>query len=81
MGSSPIPALIARHISPPDFDLFPKLKEPHRGIRFRNLDELHDAMNAEVRRINKNCLATGIRALPRRWECVIEFKGDYFEGM
>lgn len=68
-------------ISPPDFDLFPKLKEPLRGIRYSDLDELHEAMNAEVRRINKNCLATGIRALPRRWERVIESKGDYFEGM
>jgi len=68
-------------ISPPDFDQFPKLKEPLRGIRFSDLDELHEAMSAEVRRINTNCLATGIRSLPMRWERVIESKGDYFEGM
>ena len=80
MGSSPTPALFAR-LSPPDFDVFPKLKEPLRGIRFSDLDELHEAMSAEVRRINTNCLATGIRSVPMRWERVIESKGDYFEGM
>ena len=80
MGSSPTPALFARHI-PTQLRSIPKLKKPLRGIRFSDLDELHDAMNAEVRRINKNCLETGIRALPRRWERVIESKGDYFEGI
>ncbi|VVC35208.1 Ribonuclease H-like domain, partial [Cinara cedri] len=29
-------------LSPPDFDLFPKLKEPLRGIRFPNLDILNE---------------------------------------
>ena len=26
-------------LEPPDFDLFPKLKEPLRGIRYESLDE------------------------------------------
>jgi hypothetical protein len=27
-------------LSPPDFDLFPKLKKPLRGKRFRNIEEV-----------------------------------------
>ena len=42
-------------LSPPDFDLFPKLKEPLRGVRYDSLDELECAVNAEVRRINFSC--------------------------
>ena len=30
------------------FDLFPKLKEPLRGVRYDSLDELECAVNAEV---------------------------------
>ena len=68
-------------LSPPDFDLFPKLKEPLRGVRYDSLDELECAVNAEVRRINFSCLATGIEALPSRWNSVIRSRGDYFEGL
>lgn len=67
-------------LSPCDFDLFPKLKEPLRGIRYTDLDELEEAVATEVRRITRGCLATGIRGLPRRWESVIKAKGGYFEG-
>ena len=36
-------------MSPPDFDLFPKLKEPLRGIRF---DELEDEVAKQNQRFN-----------------------------
>ena len=36
-------------ISPCDFDLFPKLKEDMRGIRYNNLEELESAVAARVR--------------------------------
>ena len=68
-------------LSPPDFDQFPKLKEPFRGVRYDSLDEFECAVNAEVRRINFSCLATGIEALPSRWNSVIRSRGDYFEGL
>ena len=68
-------------LSPPDFDLFTKLKDPLRGIRYESLDELECAMNSEVRRINFGNLATGIYALPKRWNSVIQSRGDYFEGL
>ena len=66
---------------PPDFDLFPKLKEPLRGVRYDSLDELECAVNTEVRRINFSCIASGIEALPSRWNSVIRSRGDYFEGL
>ena len=64
----------------PVFDLFPKLKEPLRGIRYESLDELECAVNREVRRINFGSLANGIQALPKRWISVIQSRVDYFEG-
>ena len=68
-------------MSPPDFDLFPKLKEPLRGVRFDDLDALEVEVASQIRRINHGCLATGIRRLPHRWNSVIEKGGAYIEGM
>ena len=68
-------------LSLPDFDLFPKLREPLWGIRYESLDELEYAVNREVRRINFGSLTTGIYALPTRWNSVIQSRGDYFEGL
>ena len=41
--------------SPPDFDLFPKLKEPMRG-RFSSLEEFSVAVTRAIRHMNKSCL-------------------------
>ena len=68
-------------MSPPDYDMFPKLKENLRGIRFENLEELEAAASAQIRHINHCCLATGVAKLPTRWHEVIQKKGHYFEGM
>ena len=59
-------------LNPCDFDLFPELKKPLRGIRFEDLDELKVAVAREVRRIFSGCLATGIGDLPNRWNAVID---------
>ena len=67
-------------LSPSDFDLFPKLKEPMRGTPFSDLDELKEAVATEVRRIHSGCLATGIAGLPGRLKSVIEHGGRYIEG-
>ena len=68
-------------MSPPDFDLFPKLKEPLGGIHFDDLDELQAEVAKQVRPLNFGCLATRIRELPKRWASVIEKQGCYIEGM
>lgn len=68
-------------MSPPDFDLFAKLKEPMRGVRFDDLEELEQAVADQVRHMNLRCLATGVAKLSARWKSVIEKKGCYIEGM
>ncbi|VVC35793.1 Hypothetical protein CINCED_3A021583 [Cinara cedri] len=68
-------------LSPPDFDLFPKLKEPRRGISFSNLDILNEEVSRRIRELNKDDVLCGIQALPKRWESCIDKQGDYIEGL
>lgn len=68
-------------LSPCDYDLFPKLKIPLRGIRFDDLQDLKKAVAKELRGIYDGCLATGIGNLPKRWNAVIQSRGQYFEGI
>ena len=53
-------------ISPFDFDLFLKLKEGMRGIRYNDLEELESSVAARVKVFENGCLATGIDDLPKR---------------
>ena len=46
-------------MSPPDFDLFPKLKEPMRG-RFSSLEELSTDVTRAIRYTNKSGVLDGI---------------------
>lgn len=66
-------------ISPCDIDLFPKLKEDMRGIRFNDLEELESAVAARVRVLDSGCLARSIDDLPIRRKSVIDQKGHFFE--
>lgn len=68
-------------MSPPDFDLFPKLKKPFRGRRFASLEELSAAVTRAVRQLNTNGVLDGIQKLPGRWDSVIAKQGDYIEGL
>lgn len=68
-------------MSPPDYDLFTKLKQPMRGHRFRSLEELSAAVTRAIRQMNKDGILDGIVRLPTRWDSVIEKQGDYIEGM
>lgn len=68
-------------LSPPDFDLFPKLKEPLRGIRFPNLDILNEEVSRRILELDKDGVLCGIQALPKRWQSCIDKQGDYIEGL
>ena len=50
----------------PCHDLFPKLKEDMRVIRYNDVEELEIAVAAWVRVLKNGCLATGIDDLPKR---------------
>ena len=67
--------------SPCDFELFPRLKENMRRVKFEDLEELEDAVAEQVRRYERVCLATGVQKLPSRWRPLIDHKGHYFEGI
>jgi hypothetical protein len=62
--------------------LFPKLKKPLRGKRFRGIEELSNEVTWVIRRINNKGVQTGIQDLPKRWTAVIvKHSGDYVEGL
>ena len=54
-------------LSPCDFDLIPGMKEPLRGIRFRTVPEILQAVDRSIRTINTTGAAKGILRLPHRW--------------
>ena len=68
-------------ISPCDFDLIPKVKEPLRGRRFKTIPDIIDAVGRSVRTINKTGAATGTMRLPHPWERVLHNVGEYIEGL
>ncbi|KAL1132425.1 hypothetical protein AAG570_010380 [Ranatra chinensis] len=68
-------------MSPSDFDLYPKLKEPLRGQHFSSLEEISSAVTQAIQGLNKSGSLQGITNLPRRWDAVSDKQGDYFEGV
>ena len=58
-------------LSPCDYDLFAKVKEPLRVTRYNTRDELICAIGQTIRNINKDGCADGIRCLPNIWQKVI----------
>ena len=62
-------------LSPCDFDLISKMKEPLRGIRFRTVPEILQAVDRSIRTINTTGAAKGILLLPHRWQRVIHNAG------
>ena len=57
-------------MSPLDFTLFPKLKEPMRGL-FPPLEELSTNVTQAIRHKNKSGILHEIILLPKCWESVI----------
>jgi hypothetical protein len=68
-------------MSPPDFDLFPKLKKPLLGKCFRSIKEVSNEVTRVIGRINNEGVLTGIQDLPKRWTAVIKHNGDYIESL
>jgi len=73
--------LYSPDMSPPAFDLFPKLKEPLRGKRCRNIAEVSNEVTRVIRSINNEGVLTGKQNLPKRWTAVIKHNGDYIDGL
>jgi len=60
--------------------LIPKMKEPLRGIRFRTVPEILQAVDRSIRTINTTGAVKGILRLPHCWQRVVYNAGDYIEG-
>jgi transposase len=73
--------LYSHDMSPPDFDLFPKLKKPLRGKRFSSIEEVSNEVTRVIRCISNEGVLTGIQDLPKRWTAVIKHNRDYIEGL
>jgi len=56
------------------------MKKPLRGIRFRTVPEILQAVDRSIRTINTTGAATCILRLPHRWQRVVHNAGDYSEG-
>ena len=67
-------------LSPCDFHLIHKMKKPLRGIRFRTVPEILQAVDRPIRTLNTTGDAKGILRLPHRWQRVVHNVGDYIEG-
>jgi len=60
--------------------LIPKTKEPLRGIHFRTVSEILQAVDRSIRTTNTTGAAKGILRLPHRGQRVVHNAGDYIEG-
>ena len=56
------------------------MKEPLRGIRFRTVPQILQAVDRSIRTMNTTGAAKGILRLPHRWQRVVHNAGDYSEG-
>ena len=56
------------------------MKEQLRGIRFRTVPEVLQAVDRSIRTINTTDAAKGTVRIPHRWQRVVHNAGDYTEG-
>ena len=56
------------------------MRGPLRGIRFRTVPEILQAVERSIRTINTTGAAKGILRLPHSWQRVVHNAGDYSEG-
>ena len=72
--------LYLHDVSPCDYDLFAKVKEPLQGTQYNIRDELIHAIGWSIQNINKDGYADGIRHLSKVWQEVINKGGaNYIE--
>ncbi|KAG8234141.1 hypothetical protein J437_LFUL007506 [Ladona fulva] len=51
------------------------MEEPLRGIRFRTVPEIRQAVDRSIRTINRTGCANGMLRLPHRWKRVLHNAG------
>lgn len=67
-------------LSPPDFFLFPRLKNHLKGRRFANADEVTANATRALRLVSQNGFQECFQSLYTRWQKCVTAEGNYFEG-
>ncbi len=66
-------------LAPSDYHLFGPLKDPMRGIRFKQEKMIGDAVKTSISHFSKTWFEEGIKKLEKRWQKCIALDGDYVE--
>ena len=73
--------LYSQDLSPCDYNIIPKMKEPFHGTRFRTVHDILQATDHSLCNIQRLRSANSIQQLPHCWERVIHNGGGYIEGL
>ncbi len=76
-----IPTPYSSNMSPPDYDLFQKLKELLGGVHFSDLTVLNNVVSRRcIHELNFGKLLNGIQRLPKCWHHVTESQRVIWNG-
>jgi transposase len=64
-------------MSPCDYDLFAKMKEP----RYNTREEIIRAVGQSLLDMNRSGRADGVQCLSQIWQKMVHMGGNYIEGM
>jgi hypothetical protein len=64
---------------PPDYFLFPKLKMKLKGLHFADVAEIQEAVNGELKKVQKEGFSATFQKLYDRAKVFIHVNGAYFE--
>jgi len=72
------PPSYSADMSPCDYDLFAKMKEPLRGIRYNTREAIIRAVGRSLLDSNRSGCADGVRCLPQIWQKVVHMGGRLY---
>lgn len=64
-------------MNPCDADVFHRIKDPLKGIRYNTEAEVVAAYTNSIRQLNRNSTIVGMENLPIRWQEIIDSEGNY----
>jgi hypothetical protein len=65
-------------MSPCDYDIFSKMKEPLQGTRYKTREQIIRAVGASLLDINRRARADGVRRLSQIWQVVVHMGGQLY---
>ncbi|CAH1113610.1 unnamed protein product, partial [Psylliodes chrysocephalus] len=68
-------------LAPLDFWLFPKLKEPMKGHRYKDLEDIKRAVTSVLKNLTSGDFQRYFQKWEERWTKCVRLGGEYCEGM